>query len=95
MPERITPAMASVAANEIRPPLVHTQWGWLLTTKSALVATALLLGLYNRLLLARNPELLPQDARRFSSSLRLEAALMLAILVFSAFLANSPPAISA
>jgi putative copper resistance protein D len=74
------------------PPLVHTQWGWLLTAKSTLVATALLLGLYNRLLLARNPELLPQDARRFTGSLRLEAALMLAILVLSAFLANSPPA---
>jgi putative copper resistance protein D len=73
-------------------PLVNTQWGVLLTTKSTLVSAALLVGLYNRLLLRRNPELTPADAARFTRSLRLEAWVMLAILTLSAFLANSMPA---
>jgi putative copper resistance protein D len=73
-------------------PLVNTQWGVLLTTKSALVSAALLVGLYNRLLLRRNPELTPADAARFTRSLCLEACIMLAILTLSAFLANSMPA---
>ena len=73
-------------------PLPHTQWGILLLTKSALVLTALALGANNRLILRRNPTLLAADARSFTRSMRLEAVAMLAILILSGFLANSPPA---
>jgi len=73
-------------------PLLHTQWGGLLSVKSALVAFALLLGLKNRLLLGRNPELSQTDAKSFAGWLRVEACVMVAILTLSGFLANSPPA---
>jgi putative copper resistance protein D len=73
-------------------PLFHTQWGGLLSIKSALVALALLLGLKNRTLLGRNPELAQADAKSFAGWMRLEAFVMAAILTLSGFLANSPPA---
>jgi putative copper export protein len=73
-------------------PLIHTQWGGLLSVKSALVALALLLGLKNRLLLSRNPQLTDADANSFTLWMRIEAWLMAAILTLSGFLANSPPA---
>jgi putative copper resistance protein D len=73
-------------------PLLHTQWGGLLSLKSALVAFALLLGLENRLLLGRNPQLTDPDAKSFALWMRIEAWVMAAILVLSGFLANSPPA---
>jgi putative copper resistance protein D len=74
------------------PPLVHTQWGILLTIKSSLVSIAVLLGLYNRILL-RSPDF-PFSMHRFARSLRFEALLIATILTLSAFLANSPPATS-
>ena len=73
-------------------PLPHTQWGILLIIKSALVLIALALGANNRVILGRNPVLLPSDATRFRNSMRVEAVVMLAILAVSGFLANSPPA---
>jgi putative copper export protein len=73
-------------------PLVNTQWGALLTLKSALVLAALALGANNRLLLARNEELLEADAAGFAGWMRVEAWVMAAILAVSGLLANSPPA---
>jgi putative copper resistance protein D len=73
-------------------PLVHTQWGILLTIKSSLVTIAVLLGLYNRILLRRPASAL--TIQSFGRSLRIEALLIAAILTLSAFLANSPPAMS-
>jgi putative copper resistance protein D len=73
-------------------PLAHTQWGILLSIKTALVSIALLQGLYNRRLLQRNQQLIAVDATAFAGSLRLEALVMFAILTLSGFLANSPPA---
>jgi putative copper resistance protein D len=74
-------------------PLEHTQWGILLTVKSALVMVALALGVKNRLHMSRNPVFLEADARSFSGWVQAEAVVMVAILVLSGFLANSPPAI--
>jgi putative copper resistance protein D len=76
------------------PPLVHTQWGWLLTAKSALVLLALGMGARNRWLLARNDLLEPQDAAEFVRWMRVEAAVMLAILAVTGFLASSAPAMA-
>jgi putative copper resistance protein D len=73
-------------------PLVHTQWGILLTIKSSLVTITVLLGLYNRILLRRPASAL--TIQSFGRSLRIEALLIAAILTLSAFLANSPPAMS-
>jgi len=78
--------------NSLRP-LGQTQWGILLTVKSALVMLALALGLKNRLTLSRNPVLAEADAASFSRWLKAEAVLMVAILALSGFLANSPPPI--
>lgn len=73
-------------------PLVQTQWGGLLSVKSGLVLLALGLGLKNRLLLGRNPELAEADAKSFAGWMRVEAWVMAGILAVSGFLANSPPA---
>jgi putative copper export protein len=72
-------------------PLEDTQWGMILAAKSALVAMALAVGLKNRMTLKRNRTLVGPDARSFSRWVRLEGFAMLAILVLSGFLANSPP----
>jgi putative copper resistance protein D len=74
-------------------PLEHTQWGILLTVKSALVMLALALGVKNRLTLGRNAVLAEADATSFSRWVKAEALLMVVILALSGFLANSPPAI--
>jgi putative copper export protein len=76
------------------PPLVHTQWGWLLTAKSALVLLALAMGARNRWLLARRAVLEPQDAAGFARWMRVEAAVMLAVLAVTGFLASSAPAMA-
>jgi putative copper resistance protein D len=74
------------------PPLVHTQWGILLTLKSTLVTIAALLGLYNRILLRRAPS--TNTIPLFTRTLRIEALLITTILTLSAFLANSSPPMS-
>jgi putative copper resistance protein D len=65
--------------------LEDTQWGMILA------AMALAVGLKNRMTLKRNRTLIGPDARSFSRWVRLEGFAMLAILVLSGFLANSPP----
>jgi putative copper resistance protein D len=73
-------------------PLAHTQWGYLLDAKSALVLAALTLGGLNRRILRPNAPFGPPQTARITTILRTEALLMLLILIVSAFLANSPPA---
>ena len=78
-------------------PAAATTWGIVLDVKLGLVATAIVLGGFNRI--AVMPALLAMPAspapwRRFSAVLRLEAAVLLAALVAAAMLANGePPAV--
>jgi len=80
--------------------LGSTQWGLLLAAKSALVALALAMGARNRWALNRESGELGRSRREpgstlplsFTVWLRVEAVVMVAILLLSAFLANSPPA---
>jgi putative copper resistance protein D len=73
-------------------PLVHTQWGVFLDIKVVLVGLAVSMGAYNRTIVQTSPSLNSPQASRLSLVLRAEAAIMLLILVVSAWLANSPPA---
>jgi len=73
-------------------PLATTQWGYLLDAKLALVLIALAMGALNRRTLQTNSTLTPQLSIRLTAVLRVEAIVMLLILILSAFLANSPPA---
>jgi putative copper resistance protein D len=72
-------------------PLARSQWGILLTIKSALVILALAIAARNRQILRRNHPLLEPDAALFAQWLKAEAIVMLLILTLSGFLANSPP----
>lgn len=78
-------------------PVTSTPWGVLLDIKLALVAAAVALGGFNRLVVM--PALQassgsPLPWRRFAGVLRLEAAVLLAALVAAALLANGePPAV--
>lgn len=72
-------------------PARDSSWGLLLDAKLALVACAVALGAFNRLVVMRA---LPAGAPRFGRVLRVEAAVLLAVLVVAAWLANGePPAI--
>lgn len=73
-------------------PLVHSQWGWLLTAKSVLVAVAVGLGGLNRLALRGDEPLTDEEAGRLVGRIRLEAVVMLLVLLVTGFLAGSPPA---
>jgi putative copper resistance protein D len=73
-------------------PLFHSQWGSLLVLKSGLVGTALALGASNWLILRGEGRLSTRDATRFASRVRVEAAVLLAVLLVSGWLAGSPPA---
>jgi len=72
--------------------LAHSQWGLLLSGKSALVGVALLLGLRNRWLLRGRETLSEADTASLVGSMRWEALVMAAILLVTGALANSPPA---
>lgn len=72
-------------------PLIHSQWGVTLILKSALVIAALALGAWNRSLLGSG-DWNEESEKGFIRSLRVEAVVMILILVVSAWLANSPPA---
>ena len=73
-------------------PLAHTQWGILLDSKIALVGLAVSMGAYNRTIVRTSPSLRLPQGSRLTLVLRAEAAIMLLILMVSAWLANSPPA---
>jgi putative copper resistance protein D len=68
----------------------YSNWGHVLVAKLVLVATALLIGSMNRRLLHKIPRAIRQGAH-FSQLLRIEAMLMVAILLISGWLATIPP----
>ncbi len=78
-------------------PGTATPWGLALDVKLALVATAIALGGYNRVVVLpalRATPAAPAPWRRFTRVLRLEAVVLLAALVAAALLANGePPAV--
>ncbi len=65
-----------------------SSWGWLLDAKLALVACAAALGAFNRFVVMRG---LPSASLRFARVLRVEAVVLLAVLVAAAWLANGEP----
>ncbi|NUQ27542.1 MAG: hypothetical protein HOQ35_03360 [Acidobacteriaceae bacterium] len=69
---------------------LHTRWVLLLGIKLSFVLAALALGATNRRTLQQQPT--EQTMRRLSVTLRAEAALMLVILLLSAWLASVSPA---
>ena len=72
-------------------PATRTDWGVVLDVKLALVAVAIALGGFNRFVVMPS---LPSGWRRFERVLRIEAVVMLLILVAAAVLANGePPAV--
>ena len=72
-------------------PATAPAWGQVLDVKLALVATAIALGAFNRFVVMPS---LPAAWPRFVRVLRIEAAVLLAVLVAAACLANGePPAI--
>ena len=78
-------------------PATATPWGIVLDVKLGLVATAVALGGFNRVValpaLRATPDS-PSPWRRFTAVLRLEAVVLLAALVAAALLANGePPAV--
>jgi putative copper resistance protein D len=73
-------------------PLVQTQWGCLLDIKIALVLAAVAMGGSSRRMLQRNRILSLRQVSSLTVVLRIEAIVMLLILIVSACLANSPPA---
>ncbi|HEY0162378.1 MAG TPA: CopD family protein [Edaphobacter sp.] len=72
-------------------PLTRSQWGGTLIVKLILVLTALALGGWNRSRLRRGAWD-EESEKGFIRSLRMEAVVMILILIASAWLANSPPA---
>ena len=78
-------------------PATATPWGSVLDVKLALVATAVALGGFNRVVVLPALRATPAAAapwRRFTGVLRLEAGVLLAALVAAALLANGePPAV--
>ncbi len=72
-------------------PSTSTDWGVVLDAKLALVAVAIALGGFNRFVVMPS---LPSRWRRFERVLRIEAMVLLAVLVAAAVLANGePPAV--
>jgi putative copper resistance protein D len=72
-------------------PATAPQWGLVLDVKLALVATAVALGAFNRWLVMPS---LPSAWPRFVRVVRIEAVVLLAVLVAAAWLANGePPAV--
>jgi putative copper resistance protein D len=72
--------------------LVHTQWGDLLTLKGLLVSSALALGAMNWYSLRGDGTLSERQRFHFIRRLRIEALLLIAVLIVSGWLAGSPPA---
>lgn len=75
-------------------PLLHSQWGGLLMLKNALVLCALGLGVTNHFQLKKQQSLPFIEAIRFATRMRIEAFVMLSILIVTGWLANSPPPMS-
>jgi putative copper resistance protein D len=75
-------------------PLLRTQWGGLLDIKVFLVCIAVAMGASNRRMLRRSQGRSAQQISRLAVVLRVEASMMVLILLVSALLANSPPASS-
>ncbi len=72
-------------------PASGSAWGGLLDAKLALVGLAIGLGAFNRFAVMPS---LPDSSPRFARVLRVEAAVLLAVLVLAAWLANGePPAV--
>ena len=69
-------------------PASGSSWGLLLDAKLALVAVAVLLGAFNRFVVMPS---LPDAWPRFVRVLRVEAVVLLAVLVVAAWLANGEP----
>jgi putative copper resistance protein D len=73
-------------------PLATTQWGVLLDIKIVLVLAAVGMGAANRRMLGSDRSLSVEQTFALAATVRVEAVVMLAILIVSALLANSPPA---
>ena len=69
-------------------PASGSSWGLLLDAKLVLVAVAVLLGAFNRFVVMPT---LPEGWPRFVRVLRVEAVVLLAVLVVAAWLANGEP----
>ncbi len=69
-------------------PLASSAWGWTLAAKTVLVAIAVALGGFNRLVVL---PALPRAWPRFARVLRLESAVLAAVLVAAAVLASGEP----
>jgi putative copper resistance protein D len=72
-------------------PLCQGAWGTLLIAKVAMVCIAICLGAYSRGIISSAAAMSDYDTARLLMALRVESAMMVAILTISAFLANSAP----
>ena len=82
---------AAIATNADLHLIRSTQWGQVLTIKSVFVALTVILGARNRWLLTSRRRQSASSIQSVALTLRVEAISMLAVLLLSAWLANSQP----